>query len=178
MRTRNIHGTACGYLFRRDILGSLSFTNGILHEDEEFTPLLLLKAKTIYVTDAKAYYYRQREGSITNNQSPEQVQKRLNDLKGIIRRLNHQADQLPEVQRQALKRRVAQLTMDYLYKVIVDTRDANTLNHEIKDLRQEGLFPLPNEQYTRKYNTFRIMMNSATGRRILLLSLPHMKKER
>ena len=178
MRTRNIHGTACGYLFRRAILGSLSFTNGILHEDEEFTPKLLLRAETVHLTDAKAYYYRQRDGSITTNNNPIQIQKRLNDLKGIIQRLNQLADQLPVNDRQGMNRRVAQLTMDYLYNIIVHTRDANTLNHEIKDLRQDGLFPLPNEPYTRKYNTFRIMINSATGRRILLLTLPHMKRER
>ena len=55
MRHHNIHGSACGYVFSRSILGDLRFTPGICHEDEEFTPLLLLRAEHLVVTDAKAF---------------------------------------------------------------------------------------------------------------------------
>ena len=44
MQGHNLHGTACGYIFSRELLGSLRFTAGILHEDEEFTPQLILRA--------------------------------------------------------------------------------------------------------------------------------------
>ena len=64
MRHTNIHGSACGYLFRRSILGDLRFTPDILHEDEEFTPQLMLRAESVCITDAKAYHYRHRSGSI------------------------------------------------------------------------------------------------------------------
>ena len=57
----NLRATACGYLFKRSILGNLRFTTDIYnHEDEEFTPQLLLRAETICSTDAAAYYYRCR----------------------------------------------------------------------------------------------------------------------
>ena len=56
----NLHASACGYLFRRAIIGQLRFTPGILHEDEEFTPQLLLRAETVASTNAQAYYYRRR----------------------------------------------------------------------------------------------------------------------
>ena len=46
MRHNNIHGMACGYLFKRSVLGDMRFTPGIYHEDEEFTPMLLLRAET------------------------------------------------------------------------------------------------------------------------------------
>ncbi|MDD4535162.1 MAG: glycosyltransferase family 2 protein, partial [Prevotella sp.] len=35
MHQNNLRASACGYIFRRAILGSLRFTPGILHEDEE-----------------------------------------------------------------------------------------------------------------------------------------------
>ena len=34
MRHHNLHGSACGYVFRRAMAGQLRFTRGILHEDE------------------------------------------------------------------------------------------------------------------------------------------------
>lgn len=43
---------------------NLFFTEGILHEDSEFTPKVLLKAEKIEYLDYPFYYYRQRSGSI------------------------------------------------------------------------------------------------------------------
>ena len=71
----NIHGTACGYIFRRAILGNLRFSADIYHEDEEFTPLLLLRAEEVYPTHAKAYYYNKREQSITSSKTPYDTEK-------------------------------------------------------------------------------------------------------
>jgi glycosyltransferase involved in cell wall biosynthesis len=85
MRHHNLHGTACGYLFQRAILGELRFTAGIFHEDEEFTPLLLLRAETVCATNAQAYYYRQRDNSIITKSDIRHCLRKLNDLKGVIR---------------------------------------------------------------------------------------------
>ncbi|MFE8701747.1 glycosyltransferase family 2 protein [Cytobacillus sp. FJAT-54145] len=41
------------------------FKEGILHEDEQFTPRVFLKAKRITIYPKEFYCYRQREGSIT-----------------------------------------------------------------------------------------------------------------
>ena len=155
MRHNNIHGTAWGYMFHRSILGDLRFTPGIYHEDEEFTPLLLLRAENMIVTNAKAYLYQQRKGSITSNQDIRQKLKRLNDAKGIILRLNTIADHLPAKDRTALQRRVAQLTMDYLYNIIRMTRSRHYLKRKTEELQKAGLYPLPQKFYTAKYALFR-----------------------
>lgn len=42
----------------------LFFTEGILHEDSEFTPKVLLKSEKIAYFDYPFYFYRQRSGSI------------------------------------------------------------------------------------------------------------------
>ena len=178
MRHNNIKGTACGFLFRRSILVDLRFTPGIYHEDEEFTPQLILRAETICVTDAKAYLDRERPNSIITDQHIRKVIKRLNDQKGVICRLNTLADRLPTNDRTALQRRVAQLTMDYLYNIILQTKSRHYLDRKINELREVGLFPLPDKAYTTKYTWFRRLTNTSKGLSLLMRIIPLTKKER
>ena len=178
MRHNNIHGSACLYIFRQKTLSELRFTPGIFHEDEEFTPQLLLRAEHVYPTDARAYYYHHRPNSITSTTDEEKVQKRLDDLHAITHRLYMMTDRLPQNDRLALRRRVAQLTMDYLYQIIMQTRSAQQLDTRIAQLRSEGLFPLPDEDYSQKYVWFRRMTSTTLGRSLLLHSLPLLRKER
>lgn len=178
MRTRNIHGSACCYLFRRNILGELRFTPGIYHEDEEFTPQLLLRAERICSTDAQAYFYRRRQQSITGTADVRTVVRRLADKRQVISRLSAMADTLPNNDRLALQRRVAQLTMDYIYTIIIETRSRHFLDRKLASLRSEGLFPLPDRHYTTKYTWFRRMTNSSLGLSLLMRALPLLKKER
>lgn len=178
MRHHNIRGTACGYLLQRSTLSDLRFTPGIYNEDEEFTPLLLLRADVICVTNAQAYYYRQRENSIITTPDIRHRLKKLCDTRAIISRLNIQADRLPSNERAALQRRVAQLTMDYIYSIIRQTQSRRYLDHKLQSLRQEGLFPLPDRGYTKKYTWFRRLSGSSGGLSLLMRLIPLIKKER
>jgi len=178
IRHNNIHGMACGYLFKRSILGDMRFTPGIYHEDEEFTPMLLLRAENVIVTSAQAYYYEKRPDSITNTKDPNSIQKRLSDFKGILRRLHIAADRMPIDDKTALQRRVAQLTMDYIYQVIRQTRSRKLLESEIQELTQLSLFPLPNQAYTTKYTWFRRLSSTSVGRALLMGIIPLTRQER
>ena len=178
MRHHNIHGTAWGYLFRRTTLSDLRFTPGIYHEDEEFTPQLLIRAETVYPTMAKAYCYNRRPDSIITSQDEAHIEKRFNDMLQVIRHLHQMADRLPNNDQLAMERRVAQLTMDYIHNVIRQTRSLTITQQRIETLRAEGLFPLPDRNYTRKYQWFRRMTNSKLGLSLLVKILPLMKKER
>ena len=178
MRHHNIHGTAWGYLFRRTTLSDLRFTPGIYHEDEEFTPQLLIRAETVYPTMAKAYCYNCRPDSIITSQDEAHIEKRFNDMLQVIRHLHQMADRLPNNDQLAMERRVAQLTMDYIHNVIRQTRSLTITQQRIETLRAEGLFPLPDRNYTKKYQWFRRMTNSRLGLGVLVRILPLMKKER
>lgn len=179
LRTENIQGAACCYLFRQAVRGHLAFTPGIAYgEDEEFTPQLLIRAEMVYVTDAKAYFYRERETSAVHQKDEASIQKRLSDTKEVILHLNQLADTRPQSDKVALQRRVAQLTMDYIYNTILLTRSEEKLNETLEDLRKDGLFPLPNHPYSTKYTWFRRLSNNTLGRKMLLRVLPLMKKER
>lgn len=174
----NLQATACCYLFRQSILGQLRFTPGIYHEDEEFTPQLLLRAESILSTNAQAYYYRQRRESITTTTDIRTTLRRLGDCHTVINKLAHLADILPFSERQALQRRVAQLTMDYIYNIIVQTRSRHYLERKLAILRREGLFPLPDRDYTLKYSWFRRLTNNSIGLSLLMRVLPRISKER
>lgn len=171
MHQNNLRASACGYIFRRAILGSLRFTPGILHEDEEFTPQLMLRAEKVYTTKAEAYFYRKRENSIMERQDNRHTAKRLNDMIGIILHLKDLAEVAPEIDRVALGRRIAQLSMDYLYNTIRLTRSHKHLMEAIETLRKHGLFPLPDKRYTKRYFTFRRLVGNALGRRILIATI-------
>jgi len=171
MHNNNLRGSACGYLFRRAILTSLKFTPNTLHEDEEFTPMLMLRAEKVVETDAQAYYYRSRETSITHEEDEAHVQKRLADTEQILYKLQEQAATLPEMDRVALNRRIAQLTMDYLYQVAKLTHSSDQLEEAVERLRAKSLFPLPNKSYTRKYMLFRKLVSTRVGRKILVKSV-------
>ena len=174
----NLHASACGYLFRRAILGKLQFAADIYHEDEEFTPQLLLRAESVVSTNAQAYYYRHRQHSITTETDKRKVVKRLNDSLTVINKLHRIADTLPNNERLALNRRVAQLTMDYIYNIIMQTRNRHYLDRKLELLRKEGLFPLPDRDYTTKYKWFRRLTNSSAGLTLLMNVLPLTNKER
>ena len=77
-----------------------------------------------------------------------------------------------------MQRRVAQLTMDYLYNTIILTHSRQELDNRIKELYAEGLFPLPDRDYSQKYKWFRKMINTSLGRSILMNILPLLGKER
>jgi len=179
MRSRNIHGATWSCLFSRRIVGNLTFTPGISYgEDEEFTAQLLLRADRVVSTTAQAYFYRHHSASAIGNTSKEGIGQRLDDNHQVILSLNRTADTLPAEERIALQRRVAQLTMDYIYNTIMLTRSRTELDQRLEALRSEGLFPLPDRDYTTKYKWFRRMTNSRLGLSLLMRTLPLTSKER
>ena len=95
------------------------------------------------------------------------ITQRLNDTRDVLFRLQERCDTLPMADREALQRRVNQLTMDYLYNVMTLTHSIEHLEKAIVPLHDRGLFPLPDKDYTTKYSLFRRMVNSQRGRRLL-----------
>lgn len=178
MRNHNLRGSVWGYIFLRSMLGTLRFSTLIYREDEEFTPQLILHANRLVATDAKAYVYRRNRASITNKKGNRAKMKMLSDNLAAISHLKAIAVSLPVHEQTALQRRIDQLTMDYIYQVIILTRSRHYLDRKLAILRREGLFPLPDKNYTTKYKWFRRLTNSDFGLKLLVSILPLMKRER
>lgn len=169
LNNHNLHGAAWSYIFRRKIAGSLQFTPGIVYgEDEEFTPQLFLRAEKIFKTDTAAYYYRDNQQSVSHQMDKEKIQLRMDNNFQVLLQLQKKLDVIPVAERQALNRRIAQLTMDYLYNNIRIKHSLLALNKTIAQLKQYGLYPLPDKDYTKKYTLFRKLIGTYLGRVALL----------
>lgn len=164
----NMRASACCYLFRRELLGDLRFTPHLIREDEEFTPLLLLNARRLVETTAVAYIYRQHDGSIMHQKSKEKKEKALQDIEHVIHHLNCRRALEKGKRREALYRRLCQLSMDHLYNVMRLTHSPQRLQDAVDFLRDESLFPLPHHRFTLKYWLFSYITASALGRAALL----------
>ena len=76
-------------LYRRGFLlgGGLRFKVGITHEDEEFTPRVLLAARSVVLSDAEFYLYdNARTGSIMNSAllSPKKARDRMDTYEELL----------------------------------------------------------------------------------------------
>lgn len=162
MRGNNIRGAAYGYIFERAILGKLRFSTGNANEDEEFTPQLFLRSERFYTTDSEAYCCRDSHTADSTDNGHD------SDFADTERTLIHlQQLVVPEADRAALNRRIAQLTMDYLCDVIRRTHDYTLFRTTTERLRANGLYPLPDRDYTMRYKYFRKMIGNAVTRRLL-----------
>lgn len=67
LEQRNLYAAAAfGIYNRKKIIDrNLFFKEGILHEDEEWTPRVLLNLDTVYLSEFNFYHYIKRPGSIT-----------------------------------------------------------------------------------------------------------------
>lgn len=69
LECKSMHMAACFKVYRREFIqkNNLYFKYGILHEDEEWTPRVFLKAEKVVVTDIVFYNYVLRNTSISRN---------------------------------------------------------------------------------------------------------------
>ena len=110
---------ACTQIYKREFLveNNLEFKEGIYHEDEQFTPRALLKAKRVNVIPLNFYMYRQREGSImSTKQNPQRVTDVFNTVRELADLIDMERDEeLKKVFRSYLMGLV--LKYGYLYRL-------------------------------------------------------------
>lgn len=163
MLHHNVRASACCYLFRRSLLGELRFADGMLHEDELFTPLLLLRMHSVSDCPVPAYYYRRRPHSITHTRTACHIARRLNDTETILHRLCDVANHLRGDDRRALMRRVEQLTTDYIYIMWKVEADRQERVRRMRQLTADGLLPLPLHPYTLRHWVFSLVLRLPHG---------------
>lgn len=158
MLHHNVRASACCYLFRRSLLGELRFADGMLHEDELFTPLLLLRMHSVSDCPVPAYYYRRRPHSITHTRTARHIARRLDDTEAILHRLRDEAGSMQGDDRRALMRRVEQLTTDYIYIMWKVEADRQERVRRMRQLTADGLLPLPLRSYTLRHWVFSLAL--------------------
>jgi len=161
MLSHNLRASACGYIARRKLIAETRFPIGLLHEDEEFTPFVMVKSESVIATNLRPYYYRERENSITQTKDEAHLRRRLDNTFTIISHLRDATNALCNKQKDALERRIAHLSLDYLYNTL--TLLPSQLKKSADNLKSIGLFPLPKGKYTIKQSLLRIFINALLG---------------
>ena len=117
-------------IYRREFINEnkIYFLNGILHEDVEFTPRVLVKAKKTKLSNTNLVVYRIRENSITTTVNP----KKNKDLLYIVKELKDMVDE--EVLEQKVKGKLYSLIASNLLFIInnMSYEDISYYNREIK----------------------------------------------
>lgn len=167
LKNNNLEISPWGYIFSSRILIGLRFTPGLYAEEEEFTTLLFLRAEKIYSTSSVAYYDRLRKEDKIDRKDKRLVMKRLNDIEQILIHMNDLSTAMSVMDKTAMQRRLAQLTMNYIIKTIRWTRSAKQLDTRIQTLEEHGLFPLPDKHYSKKYVIFSKLSRNSFVRKCL-----------
>ncbi len=153
----NLRAGTCMYVFKREVLGDLRFCPDIFHEDTLFTPLLIMRAKSLYVVKERAYFYRQHEGTTMSNRNPVFVERRLNDAIVVLRTLRAERERAGGIAVRALRRVIDQQVMSLLIMVYQAGLGVTGLRRYASILRKEGFMPLPLHCYNWKYYIFALV---------------------
>ena len=143
MQGRNLQPCAWGYLWRTTFLREhhLGFVEGMLHEDEEFTPHAFALADTFVALNIDWYERILRRESITTTADREKQQKRLRDMVKALQHLEALAQKDSKI-RTSMQYKLDYLAVDTL-RVLLRQRHPRTFRREITAaLRQLGYFPL------------------------------------
>lgn len=111
-------------LYKRSFLleNNLMFINGLLYEDNEFTPKVLKYATRVKLVNTYGYYYRQRDGSIMHSKKGS---KELEDMQFI---LNEHLKLLNQSNKADLKSSYSKLITVGLYAYINSIMISNVQN--------------------------------------------------
>ena len=153
----NLRAGTCMYVFRRDILGDLRFKPGIFHEDTLFTPLLIMRAQSLYVLREKAYFYRQHGGTTMSRRDPGFLERRLGDAVTVLRELRTRRESARGIAVKSLQRVIDQQAMSLLIMVWQAGLGTGGLRRYAAILREEGFIPLPLRWYDWKYYIFALI---------------------
>ena len=160
MLNNNFVGAACNIIAKRSLLQGLSFTPGILHEDEEFRPLLYLRSEKTVVTKLKPYAYYHHKQSTMGNIKPKKLERRFSDMLYVVDSLRNHAAKSTGKERDALENRIAQLCEAMLLTMIRLSPDKAFFSQWLSKLKENRMYPLPAYNSDLKHTLFRLIANS------------------
>lgn len=103
-------------IYKKDLIikNGLFFKEGILHEDELFSPQVIIKSNRIGLYNKNFYNYRQRQGSIMN--SEDNRKKRVSDMNKVCCELNDICDNLQnDICKKSLQNYISFLLLSVAY---------------------------------------------------------------
>lgn len=137
LESRNLFAAAAFGVYKRDLItdNCLFFKIGILHEDEHWTPRLLMNSSTIFLSSYHFYHYVKREGSITTKK--DRTQNGLDLINTCIELKKYSLIHLKDSYLQKLYNN--QLAKLYMKAVCIGELDYKTYRHVV-----DRFFPIKN----------------------------------
>lgn len=154
MLRNSMLGVVCNVIVRRSVVSSLRFPEKILHEDEEFAPLMLLNTGKMVTVNLIPYAYYQRAGSTMDSSDVRHLDRRFGDFFEVVGSLGKYNLGLDGRKKAALSRRVDQLCEAFVYDVIRFSPDGSFLDKWIGTLEKNGMYPVRFRRYNLKYILF------------------------
>jgi glycosyltransferase involved in cell wall biosynthesis len=129
-------------LYRTDLIknNNLYFKVGLLHEDEQWTPYMLLNARRVGYIDYTFYYYVIRSGSIT------QMKNREKHIKDVISTCYELIDHITKMD---LCSHQMSIIKDYFARLYMNTAIYGKFNSTFYKNTVNRRFPLKNSYYTK-----------------------------
>lgn len=183
MAGNNLPASVCCYFVKAELLKkkNIRFTNGIFHEDEEFSTILHYHAQTLVECDAAIYNYCIRNSSTITERSTTGVEKRLDDRMTVLERLATfratTVTQSNSVQKKALQRKLTTLVVDTIVNHLRAGKSAKHIHNLCTSrITPLMLYPIAEGEYGWKFKQFRKLANSKVGLHLLRLIIPSTQK--
>jgi len=150
------------YLFKRKVLldNNLSFTNGVYHEDEEFTVLFLSYVEKIKYINHLVYYYLQRDDSITTTNNELVNKQKLKDIISIVSNINQRKKQASKLLIEGLSKKTEQLLVSVFFRMKTLNFNYEQVGEIIKELERRKLYPLHIKVSNIKFKIAVLLFNS------------------
>ena len=144
-------------LFSRELFiqSELTFKDGFISEDDDFTVRIFSIAKTVVCNNKIVYYYFQRKGSITKNKNL--AKKQIDDKLIMHKELDNYIQNFQGKMRQGLQRKMNFLAIDIIRLLIRNNQDNQTIECALAELKSIGYYPLKKADYSSKYKMFRLL---------------------
>lgn len=156
----SIFGVVWNCLIRRSSISGLAFHEGIYHEDEEFAPLMILRARKMLVTNYICYAYYCSPNSTMTNIDGKHIDRRFRDFCTVIDTLWLKSSGMTGKRQKALIRRIDQLCQAFAYIVVRQSPDKEFFKRWAGSLFEKGYLPLPDKKYNFKYSLSRKLTDS------------------
>lgn len=149
------------YLFRRTILtqNELYFTEGIYHEDEDFTILFLSYCNKIKHDNVLVYNYIQREGSIVNTNDLAKKRKKLLDIITVVKNIKKRYDTTFGTLQKGLGRKIEQLLVSLFLRLKNDGMSVEDIQLIRTKLKEEQLYPIKVRHENLKFKMMAFIIN-------------------
>lgn len=164
MLQQNFIGAIWHFMVRREVLikNQLLFSLRKHHQDEGFTAMAYFYSKKVVVTSLVVYAYCKQANSLVTHKGKQQQEERISDFYYMLNCLNtiQKKQEAASIGGRALKRRISFLTIDYLRQLRRNGCNIQDVHYQLKQLKKEGMLPLPKVAYSWKYSIVQILLNT------------------